>query len=106
MLFVCKKNKKYKHNTKVTLRLKNKDITITIPFIDNAYIENVITGFLISKILGFDTKKLIKKIENLEVISMRMEEVEGINNCNIINDYYNSDLESVKNSIEFFRRKK
>ena len=74
---------------------KNK-ISITIPFTDEASIENAIHCWAV--LLFFKKKNtwIAKKIQQLRPVPMRLEIKEGVNNCVIINDSYNADLTALK----------
>jgi len=74
---------------------KNK-ISITIPFTDEASIENAIHCWAV--LLFFKKKNtwIAEKIQQLRPVPMRLEIKEGINNCVIINDSYNADLTALK----------
>ena len=45
--------------------------------------------------LGTDVDVIARRMSRLEPIAMRMEVKEGINNCLLINDSYNSDINSL-----------
>ena len=79
----------------------NKEISIQIPFIDEASIENSIHLLLTMLHLEISINKIQEKIKGLTPIAMRMELREGINQCSIINDSYNSDLNALVIAIDF-----
>ena len=54
--------------------------------------------------LGISKDDIQKGISNLTHLSMRLEQKEGLNNCTIINDAYNSDFQSLENALEFLNR--
>lgn len=67
---------------------------IEIPFADLASFENVIHVVSYMLLSGINIDYIKNKISSLQPVAMRMEVKEGINNCELINDYYNSDPES------------
>lgn len=75
-----------------------------IPFIDNASIENCI--HVINYLFHKDySKYLIQEcVDNLENIAMRLEQVKGMNNCMLINDTYNSDINSLGIALDFLHQ--
>ena len=69
---------------------------IEIPFSDNASIENAIHCLTTLIYLKKLSPSIIHLFNFLPPIAMRLELKEGHNNTTIINDSYNSDLESIK----------
>ncbi|MFT7102221.1 MAG: alanine racemase [Bacteroidia bacterium] len=76
-------------------------LRITIPFTDEASIENAIHCWATLLYFGLDNDDIIKRMEQLVPVAMRLELKEGINNCSIINDSYNSDLQSIAIALDF-----
>ena len=66
-----------------------------IPFTDESSIENVCHCFAAVFILSKDRKKNLPRFSQLAPLTMRLEIKQGINNCLLINDFYNSDLTSL-----------
>ena len=76
----------------------------TIRFIDDASIENSITCF--STALEFvDQETLCQRMEHLEPVAMRLEVKEGRDGCTLINDSYNSDVQSLDIALDFMSRR-
>lgn len=74
---------------------------ISFPFKDDASIENAAhcLSLLISEQLAdVDTLNMFSK---LQPVAMRLEIKDGINNCTVINDYYNSDINSLQIALNF-----
>lgn len=84
----------------------NAFIEIKIPFIDDASIENCITCWATLLMLKHDQKWIVERLKTLTPVAMRLELKEGINNCSIINDYYNSDVGSLEIAIDFMMQQK
>jgi alanine racemase len=76
-------------------------LRITIPFTDEASVENTIHCWATLLYLGLDNDDIIKRMEQLVPVAMRLELKEGINSCSIINDSYNSDLQSIAIALDF-----
>jgi Alr-MurF fusion protein len=81
-----------------------KDISIRIPFTDEASIENAIHCWAAMLQLGYDPEGIAPRFETLQPIAMRLELKDGINHCTIINDSYNSDINSLGIAIDFLRQ--
>jgi alanine racemase len=85
---------------------KNDFIKINIPFIDEASIENAIHCWAMLLYLGYENALIAERMRFLSPIAMRLELKEGINNCSIINDSYNSDLGSLAIALDFLNQQK
>ncbi|MFH2096243.1 MAG: bifunctional UDP-N-acetylmuramoyl-tripeptide:D-alanyl-D-alanine ligase/alanine racemase [Bacteroidota bacterium] len=90
--------------TRISAKYKNKDIEITIPFVDNASIENAIHGWCLMLYLGYSQEIIAQQFLKLASVAMRLELKQGINNCIIINDSYNSDLGSLSIALDFVKQ--
>ena len=85
---------------------KNDFIGISIPFTDEASIENAIHCWTVMLYLGYENNVIAERMRYLSPIAMRLELNEGINNCSIINDSYNSDLSSLVIALDFLNQQK
>ena len=79
--------------------------TYTIPFIDEASIENSITCAATALHLGLAPEQLQTAMATLEPIAMRLEVKEGQRGLTLINDSYNSDLQSLDIALDFMSRR-
>ncbi|MBR1518247.1 MAG: bifunctional UDP-N-acetylmuramoyl-tripeptide:D-alanyl-D-alanine ligase/alanine racemase [Prevotella sp.] len=77
----------------------------TIPFIDDASIRNTITAALICLHLGLTPEQIASEMKKLEPVAMRLEVKRGRNGCTIINDSYNSDINSLDIALDFMHRR-
>jgi alanine racemase len=80
---------------------QKKEIECLIPFSDLASIENAITCWATMLALGYSAVEADKRIERLAPVSMRLELKNGVNNCSVIDDSYNSDLQSLEIALNF-----
>ena len=74
----------------------------TIPFVDDAFIEDILHCMAVMFYLN--PSGIVHKDEafaTLEPVAMRLEVKEGINNCQLINDTYNSDINSLYVALDF-----
>lgn len=76
----------------------------TVPFHDDASFEDIMHSVLFALDTGIDPDKLPERAASLTGISMRLEILEGINNCLIIDDAYNLDLNSLEIALDFLNR--
>ena len=79
----------------------------TIPFIDDASIENSITCFstILTLGMGLSLEALCGRMSKLEPVAMRLEVKAGKNGCTLINDSYNSDVQSLDIALDFMCRR-
>jgi UDP-N-acetylmuramoyl-tripeptide--D-alanyl-D-alanine ligase len=83
---------------------KGKEIECLVPFVDEASVENAIVCWATLLALGYDTQTCDDRIEKLVPVSMRMELKQGINDCSIIDDSYNSDIQSLEIALNFLNQ--
>ncbi|HSO86783.1 MAG TPA: bifunctional UDP-N-acetylmuramoyl-tripeptide:D-alanyl-D-alanine ligase/alanine racemase [Draconibacterium sp.] len=81
--------------TEITAKVQNRKYNFKIPFTDDSAIENACHCFAAASVLSNDLSALLPEFENLYPVEMRLEIKQGINNCLLVNDYYNSDLNSL-----------
>ncbi len=79
-------------------------VEITIPFTDDASIENAIHCWLLLLYLGIDETIIQNGMLALSPVAMRLELKEGSNQCSIINDSYNSDSASLTVALDFLNQ--
>lgn len=74
--------------------------TVSIPFVDQASLENACHALCLSLQTGMDKSAIREAMKNLEPVAMRLQQVRGVHGCTLINDSYNSDYQSVQNAID------
>ena len=77
----------------------------TIPFTDDASVENSIHCLAVCLYLRLSPKKISERMQHLEPVAMRLEVKEGKNGCTLINDSYNSDVASLDIALDFMARR-
>ncbi len=95
---------KRRNKTIVGINYSNEKLEIEIPFTDDASIENGLQCVALLLLLGYRPAIIFEKIKLLETVAMRLEVKEGIRNCLIINDSYNSDLNSLSIALDFLHQ--
>ncbi|MBZ0243185.1 MAG: bifunctional UDP-N-acetylmuramoyl-tripeptide:D-alanyl-D-alanine ligase/alanine racemase, partial [Bacteroidales bacterium] len=96
--------KKSSNNCIIEGVYKANKATITIPFCDEASIENAIHCWAMMLVLGVGQATISRRMELLAPIAMRLELKAGMNNCTIINDSYNSDVNSLAIALDFMNQ--
>ena len=91
-------------STKVVLKYNAVESSVTIPFTDDASIENALQCVAVMLYLGLKPAEIAKRILLLEAVAMRLEVKEGVRDCLIINDSYNSDLNSLSIALDFLNQ--
>ena len=88
-------------STEIVAIFHGKSISITIPFIDDASIENAINCWCVALLLGLPNDVIANRMAHLEAVEMRMELKAGVRNCLIINDSYNNDRNALAIALDF-----
>lgn len=84
---------------------QGREESYTIPFIDDASVANSITCAVVALRLGVTADKLAERMARLEPVAMRMEVKQGRHGCTLINDSYNSDVNSLDIALDFMNRR-
>ena len=91
-------------NTIISCRYADTDFDFTIPFTDEASVNNAITCCCILLYLKIDINIIAEKMLHLKPVEMRLEMKQGINNCSVINDSYNADINSLNIALDFLQQ--
>lgn len=83
---------------------KAEHIECLVPFLDEASVENAITCWATLLAMGYSAGEAGKRLEHLAAVSMRLEMKTGINDCSIIDDSYNSDVQSLGIALNFLQQ--
>ena len=95
------RKKEMEGGIEITTEFEGKKYTVGLPFQDNASLENA--GHCLALLLSqhWAEDSVIDQFRSLQPVAMRLEMKEGINNCLLINDYYNSDINSLQIALGF-----
>lgn len=91
------------NRTRLDMTFMNRDYHFVIPFNDRASVDNAITVASVCLGLKTDPEIIRKGLASLVSVAMRMEMKTGINNCQLIEDYYNSDPGSLGMALEYLK---
>jgi Alr-MurF fusion protein len=80
--------------------LSGESETYSIPFSDQISALNIATSICVSKQF-YKNELITERIKSLQPIALRLEIKNGIQNSLLINDYYNSDLDSLRLALNF-----
>ncbi|MEG1544463.1 MAG: bifunctional UDP-N-acetylmuramoyl-tripeptide:D-alanyl-D-alanine ligase/alanine racemase, partial [Tannerellaceae bacterium] len=92
---------KKEEETIVRCTLLGYERVYTIPFTDDASIENVMHCLALMLYLKPTSVNEEERFSHLEPVAMRLDIKQGINNCLLINDTYNSDINSLDIALDF-----
>lgn len=91
------------HSTRIQFIWNGREYELNVPFTDFASLENVghCLAFIFSS--GYACDSVLAAFPRLQAVAMRLELKQGINNCLLINDYYNSDINSLTIALQFLK---
>ncbi|HEY3390043.1 MAG TPA: Mur ligase family protein, partial [Prolixibacteraceae bacterium] len=89
------------NSTQINGLFQTAKISVTIPFTDDASIENAIHCWAYLLAIDFNTDSFKDRFLKITPVAMRLELKKGINGCTIVNDSYNSDTASLINALDF-----
>lgn len=92
---------KRKTETLIQAIYNNSFHDITIPFIDDASVENAIHCWALLLQMNHANEITLRRFAQLSPVAMRLEMKGGLNNCSVINDSYNSDVGSLSVALDF-----
>ena len=95
------KTEKTIDGTAFELSFQDKKYDCSLPLGDPASIENVAHCLVFAASQGLLSDEVLESVTNLKPVAMRLEMKEGINQCKLINDYYNSDINSLAIALNF-----
>lgn len=96
---------KKEHTTRIEYTFLGLDGSFEIPFIEDASVENAIHCLAVLLYLGVSRNIIAERMSRLEPVAMRLEVKEGKNGCLLINDTYNSDINSLDIALDFQMRR-
>lgn len=98
--------KKSAESTRINYSLLDFDLSVTIPFTDDASIENAISCLAVALYLHISPEEIPERTALLEPVAMRLDVRKGKGDCIIINDTYNSDVNSISIALDFQQQRK
>ena len=87
-------------HTTLTVLLPEGQVNVTLPFSDDASIENALHTLTFTFEMGMPVDRAIERIGSLEPVSMRLEMLHGIQGSVLINDTYNSDTGGLSAALD------
>ncbi len=90
--------------TIILAKYKSEVISIKIPFTDSASVENAISCWAVLLHLKVPNHDIETRTPLLQAVAMRLELKLGNNNCVLINDFYNSDINALEIALHHQRQ--
>jgi alanine racemase len=90
----------------MNVELFGSEIRFTIPFVDDASIENVMHCLCVLYYLNSPQPVIRRRMSLLETVDMRLQLKNGRQGSLVINDSYNSDLESLRIALNFMSQQR
>lgn len=103
-VFVIAKESSDKTELKITFQ--KLCFKITIPFADQASIENALQCLMVMLYFKYDQDSIQQRMTMLYPVEMRLKVKNGINNTTLIDDSYSSDFQSLKIALDFLESQK
>ncbi len=85
----------------ISVQFGQSNIRITIPFTDEASVQNAITCLCVLLYLKKDPGRFAPLFQTLHSVDMRLQLQHAINDCLLINDSYSADLSSLHIALHF-----
>ena len=93
------------HTTTVHYAWHGQRAVYHLPFIDEASVACSIATVAVARHIGITPDELDDRMSRLEPVAMRLEVKEGQHGCTLINDSYNSDINSLDIALDFMARR-
>ncbi len=103
-VFITKKN--INELTELQVTYREDTFPITIPFQDQASVENAIHCMMVMLYFGYSQTVIQTRMAQLYPVEMRLKVKNGIYNCTLIDDSYSSDFQSLKIALDFLEHQK
>jgi Alr-MurF fusion protein len=87
--------------TTITVLYKETACAVTIPFADEASVQNAITCLCVLFYLEREPALFRERFQTLHPVDMRLQLHHAINHCLLINDSYSADLNSLNIALHF-----
>ena len=91
--------------TSISYIYKGTRASYEIPFFDEASLQCSFACAAVALYLGVTPEQLAERMPLLEPVAMRLEVKEGQHGCTLINDSYNSDINSLDIALDFMSRR-
>jgi alanine racemase len=102
--FIVEHITKENNHSRVKITYQSKELNLTVPFVDDASIENVITCCCTMFLLNYEVDVINSRVQQLQSVEMRLQQKKGVNNSYIINDSYSNDPYSLSIALDYLKQ--
>ncbi|MFN0292603.1 bifunctional UDP-N-acetylmuramoyl-tripeptide:D-alanyl-D-alanine ligase/alanine racemase [Pedobacter helvus] len=81
-----------------------KQVEVTIPFADAASIENVVICWVTLLAMGYTALEGTYRLSKLVKVGMRLQLINGVDHCSLIDDSYSADISSLSIALDFLNQ--
>ena len=92
--------------TFITYTYNGKTSQCAVPFVQDEMAYNLLNCLSMLLLLGFSPEKIAERMATLTPVNMRIDLIEGINDCLITHDTYACDYKSLPLAIDFMVRRR
>lgn len=103
-LYIRSITKKADH-TDIVYRFLGVENSMSIPFTDDASVQDSIHCLAVCLYQHLQPADIAQRMAQLEPVAMRLEVMQGVRGCTLINDTYNSDVTSLDIALDFMNRR-
>ncbi len=91
-------------NTSFTALYRDRSLDLKIPFTDPASLENALHSLCLMLLYETGEETIKTRMAELPPVAMRLEQKSAIHGCTLINDSYNSDINSLSIALDLLNR--
>jgi len=91
-------------NSRICAVYNDRNIEVIVPFTDAASIENAVICWAVMLSMGYEVGETISRLPKLAKVGMRLQLINGIDNCSIIDDSYSADISSLSIALDFLNQ--
>ncbi|HEX2533825.1 MAG TPA: bifunctional UDP-N-acetylmuramoyl-tripeptide:D-alanyl-D-alanine ligase/alanine racemase [Chitinophagaceae bacterium] len=88
----------------LTVRYAGRALEFSVPFTDEASLQNVLTCCAVLLYLRVPPAELADRFRALQPVQLRLQLVHGLNGCTVLNDAYSADLTSLQAALAFLEQ--
>jgi alanine racemase len=81
-------------------------LVLLVPFHDRASLENAMHTTSLMLLMGMPPLVIQSRISDLHPVAMRLEMLKAVHGCTLINDTYNSDLNSLSIALDYLNQQR
>lgn len=92
------------YQARIRANYHHQEIEVVVPFTDAASIENVVICWATLLAMGYAVEEVVSRLSKLTRVAMRLQLVNGIDQCSLIDDSYSADISSLAIALDFLNQ--